>query len=125
MKKILIVEDEVVLQDVYNLVLTAKGYEVTISSNGAEGLKALTVIKPDLILLDMFMPLMDGREFLNNYDRASYPDVKIIVYTNLSDSKTENDMLSLGADKFILKSSMTPADLIKLVSETLGEGDKQ
>lgn len=116
---ILIVEDEIVLQDVYKLVLSSQGYEVATANNGAEGLAHLKKVTPDLVLLDIFMPVMDGKEFLRNIDNRDYPHTKIIVYSNLSDSKTEEEMRELGADNFILKSSLTPQDLVSLVTETL------
>lgn len=114
---ILIIEDEKVLQDVYKLVLSTKGYTVYTASNGAEGIGQLAAAKPNLVLLDLFMPIMDGKEFLRNIDTNDYPSTKIVVYTNLSDSRTEAEMLSLGAHKCVLKSSMAPQDLIRLVEE--------
>jgi len=120
MKKILVVEDELILQDVYKLVLSKHGYEVSVANDGIEGLTKLKSIKPDLVLLDIFMPVMDGREFLRNFSKTAFPHTKIIVYTNLSDSKTQAEMLELGADDFVLKSSMTPNDLIELVDKILG-----
>lgn len=116
-KSILIVEDEKVLQDVYKLVLSSQGYEIYTADNGVEGLKQLQVTKPDMVLLDLFMPVMDGKEFLKNIHTADYPKTKFVVYTNLSDSETEKEMLSLGAHKFVLKASMAPKDLIGLVQE--------
>lgn len=119
-KSILIVEDEVVLQDVYKLVLNSQGYRVETASNGVEGLKKLKNISPNMVLLDLFMPVMDGKEFLRNIDTNDYPDTKIVVYTNLSDNHTESEMLELGAHKYILKSSMAPQQLINLVTEMIG-----
>lgn len=116
-KSILIVEDEKILQDVYKLVLTTKGYDVHTANNGLEGIKQLKTLAPAMVLLDLFMPVMDGREFLRNIDTNDYPTTKIVVYTNLSDSETEAEMLGLGAHKFVLKSSMAPKDLVSLVEE--------
>lgn len=121
MSKILIVEDEIMLQEVYKMVLLKHHYEVSVSSNGLEGLQALSKFKPDIVLLDIFMPIMDGKEFLRNFNKAEYPNTKIVACTNLSDSKTETEMLELGADKFILKSSMTPQDLTDLVDELVNK----
>ena len=118
-KSILVVEDEKVLQDVYKLVLTSYGYTVHTANNGAEGLRQLAAVKPDIVLLDIFMPVMDGKEFLRNLDTNDYPKTKIIVYTNLSDNQTEAEMLGLGACRFVLKSSMTPRDLIALIEEVI------
>lgn len=118
-KTILIVEDETILQDVYKLILANAGYVVHTANNGAEGLKQIKTVKPDLVLLDIFMPVMDGKELMRNIDLDDYPNMKVIVYTNLSDRKTESEMLELGAHAFILKSSMTPVDLLEIVSTQL------
>jgi len=120
-KRILVIEDEIILQDVYKLVLTSGGYSVHVANNGIEGLKKLKSVQPDLILLDIFMPLMDGREFLRNLDLSQYPDTKIIVYTNLSDKQTQTEMRELGAHDCIVKSSMTPSDLLAVVAKHLGK----
>lgn len=116
-KIILIVEDEIVLQDVYKLVLSTQGYQVFTANNGAEGLKKLKETSPDMVLLDLFMPVMDGKEFLRNIDLRDYPHTKIVVYTNHSDRETETEMLGLGAHKYVLKASMAPQDLIALVAK--------
>lgn len=119
-KSILIVEDEPVLQEVYKLVLTRKGYQVYSANNGIEGISQLKKNIPDMVLLDLFMPQMDGMDFLRNIDMNDYPSTKIIVCTNVSDRETEKEVLELGAHKFILKSSMAPVDLLKLASDMIG-----
>ena len=121
---VLIVEDEIVLQDVYKLVLGLQGLKVYTASNGLEGLQKLKQHKPDVVLLDIFMPIMDGKEFLKTVDLKDYPELKIIVYTNLSDGNIEEEMLAMGAYKFVLKSTMAPKDLINLVKECLADVKK-
>ena len=121
---VLIVEDEIVLQDVYKLVLGLQGLKVYTANNGLEGLKMLKQHKPDVVLLDIFMPIMDGKEFLKTVDLKDFPKLKIIVYTNLSDGKLEEEMLAMGAYKFVLKSTMAPKDLINLVKECLADVKK-
>lgn len=111
----MIVEDEIMLQDVYKLVLETEGYTVTIADNGREALDILATTQPDVILLDMLMPVMDGQQFMNTIDPDFPKSTKIIVYSNLSDSAVEAEVLELGAKRFILKSSMTPTDLIAMV----------
>jgi two-component system alkaline phosphatase synthesis response regulator PhoP len=118
-KTVLIVEDEQILQDVYKLVLTSAGYKVHTADNGVEGLSVIKKVHPDLVLLDIFMPVMDGKEFLRNIDTGDFPKTKIVVYTNMYDKATEQEMKDLGADDFILKSSIGPDDLIKLVASHL------
>lgn len=119
-KVILIVEDEIVLQDVYKLILESGGYTVRTANNGAEGLERIKKYKPDLLLLDIFMPQMDGKELLRNIDLSKYPDMYVMVYSNLSDQGTESEMMELGAHSFVLKSSLTPSDLLDLVKQRLG-----
>lgn len=120
--RILIIEDEIILQDVYKLVLSSQDFQVYTANNGAEGLIMLKKHKPDVILLDIFMPVMGGIEFLETVELKAYPGLKIIVYTNLSDSDTEEKVLRLGASKYVLKSSMKPQDLIDMITECLTNG---
>lgn len=121
---VLIIEDEIVLQDVYKLVLGLQGLKVYTANNGLEGLKKLKQHKPDVVLLDIFMPVMDGKEFLKTVELKDFPKLKIIVYTNLSDGNIEKDMLAMGAHKFVLKSTMSPKDLIKMIEEYLPDVKK-
>jgi two-component system alkaline phosphatase synthesis response regulator PhoP len=118
-KSVLIVEDEETLQDVYKIILSSEGYDVHTASNGVEGLQKVKALRPDLVLLDVFMPVMDGKEFMRNIDMTEYPDTKVLVCSNLSDRKVENELLTLGAHKFVLKSSMSPRDLLALVTQVL------
>jgi two-component system response regulator VicR len=118
-KRILVIEDEQILQDVYQIVLSKAGYEVHLAANGVEGLRKIATVQPDLILLDIFMPVMDGKEFLRNVNLEEYPDTVVIAYTNLSDKQTEKEMRTLGAHDFIVKSSLTPGELVNVVSRYL------
>lgn len=113
--KILIVEDEDVLRKAFDTVLKTGGYEVGMAENGLEGIRLMKEMKPDLVLLDVFMPVMDGREFLRNIDLDDYPNTAVIVYSNLSDPKTEDEMRELGATDFVLKASLTPRELLAMV----------
>lgn len=115
-KSILIVEDEKLLRDVYELLLRSQGYSVFTAVNGQEGMRQLQTHHPNLVLLDLFMPVMDGKEFMRRIHLQDYPGTKVIIYSNLSDSQTETELLALGASEFILKSSMTPQDLVALAA---------
>jgi DNA-binding response OmpR family regulator len=120
MKKILIVEDEQSLNDAYRMILETEGYAVNVAFNGKEALERLKDFTPDLILLDLRMPLMGGIEFLQNYDKSEAgKKAKIVIFSNL-DAKDEIDKAySLGANKYILKAWASPKELIKLVKDTL------
>lgn len=120
--KVLIIEDELMLQDAYKHILTHKGYEVAVASNGIEGIEQLHSFKPHLILLDVLMPRLDGIGFLQQSDvRQQHPHIKIIACTNLSDQLTADQMLAYGADRQVLKSDLSPNQLATLVEELLDE----
>ncbi|MDB5186349.1 MAG: DNA-binding response regulator VicR [Candidatus Saccharibacteria bacterium] len=119
-KTVLIVEDEIVLQDVYKLILNSKGYNVVTANNGAEGISQLKKHMPDLVLLDVFMPVMDGKQFLRSVNLKDFPGTTVVVYTNLSDADTKKEVHDLGASDFVVKASMTPDDLIDMVAHYIG-----
>jgi CheY-like chemotaxis protein len=120
--KILIIEDELVLQDAYRHILMHMGYEVAVASNGIEGIEKLDTFKPHLILLDVLMPRLDGVGFLQQSDlRQKHPHIKVIACTNLSDQMTADQMLAYGANRQVLKSDLSPSQLAALVKELLDE----
>ena len=116
---ILIVEDEKLLQDSLAMILRSQGYIVFVAGDGLEAIERLKTNTPDLILLDYFMPRLSGKEFLENIDVVDYPDTKIIVTSNISDQSVVEEMLRLGAHRYVLKSSLSPTDLLRLVDELL------
>lgn len=116
---ILVVEDEPHLRQVCEIVLRAEGYHVVEATNGMEGLAALRSHRIDLVLLDLYMPVMDGKEFLYNFDKEKFPDTKIIVYSNASEKDIKVQMKDMGANEVVLKSSLGPKELVALVSQVL------
>ena len=118
--KILIVEDEQDLSEVYEMILKGAGYRVRVAGDGDEALKICQTFVPDLILLDLRMPKVSGLEFLQKYDLIkNHPTVKVIVFSNL-DTQTDIDKAyELGAVKYMLKAWASPKELIQLVEQTL------
>lgn len=120
-KSILIVEDEPELADVYHTLLTQSGYEATIVRNGKDALKLAAEISPDLILLDLRMPIMDGVEFLKEYDlKGKHPGVKVVVFSNYDLQDEIDDAYRLGADRYVLKAWASPKELLQIVKDTIG-----
>lgn len=118
--KILIVEDETVLLDAYAMVLQSEGYDVKTAHDGQEALDICAQEEPDLILLDLRMPRVDGIGFLKKYNKLEeHPNVKIIVFSNLDADKDIDHAYDLGADKYVLKAWASPRELMKLVKDTL------
>jgi DNA-binding NarL/FixJ family response regulator len=80
----------------------------------------LDTLKPDVILLDVLMPVMNGIEFLRTAQpKTKHPAVKILVLSNLSDPKTLQEITELGGDKYLLKASVSPAELVDAVKALL------
>lgn len=120
MAKILVVEDDLRLKLTYDIILNKEGHEVERAEDGEEALAKAETFRPDLILLDMLMPKVNGLEFLKRYDvKKSHPDVKIIVFSNMSMPKEMEEAYKLGATKYMLKSSTSPKQLAELIRQTL------
>lgn len=120
MAKVLIVEDEKLLNEAYELVLKKEGHAVSKAFNGEEALEVIKKSVPDLILLDLRMPKMDGVTFLHKLMPAkNYPDMKIIIFSNYDEQKEIDEAFEYGATRYILKAWSSPTELIKVVKETL------
>jgi CheY-like chemotaxis protein len=118
--KILVVEDDPALNNAYSIILRHEGHEVVEAFDGKEAIEKLTKFKPDLILLDLLMPVMGGLEFLQQSDiRNKQSDVKILIFTNMENSPEVTEAYKLGANRIIIKSWTAPHNLAKVVSDTL------
>lgn len=119
-KSILIVEDEPELADAYLSLLSQVGYDVAVAHNGKEALDKAESHQPELILLDLRMPVMDGVEFLEKYDlKNKHPNVKVIVFSNYDMQDEIDDAYRLGADRYVLKAWASPKELLQIVKNTL------
>jgi CheY-like chemotaxis protein len=119
---ILIVEDEQLLNEAYQTILKKAGYTVHAAYDGIEALEITKKIEPDLILLDLRMPRMDGNEFLRKYElKQKHPHTKVIVFSNLDTDKEVEEAYSYGAQKYMLKAWASPKELVHLVSDVLAD----
>lgn len=117
---ILVVEDEKVLNDAYNTILTKEGYKVLSAFDGEEALSIAETNRIDLILLDLRMPKVNGIEFLKAYGLAEQDKPPIvIVFSNLDMQQEIDEAFSLGATKYMLKAWASPKELVKLVKDNL------
>lgn len=101
MAKILIIDDEPSITNLVSAYLKPEGYEVFIASDGNAGLKAARAFKPDLIILDVMLPSMDGIELLSRLRRES--DVYVIMLTTRTEETDKIVGLSVGADDYVTK----------------------
>lgn len=118
--KVLIAEDDAVLRSAYETVLTLEGYQVVAASDGLEALELAEKQDPDIILLDMLMPNLNGLEFLERFrGPKEHPHTKIIVFSNMSVPSDVKDAMRLGATKYLTKSSFTPKEMEGIIQEVL------
>lgn len=119
-KKILLVEDDDALANVYLMRLEVEGFEVKRAANGEEALSAALEFKPDLVLLDVMMPKVDGFDVLDIMrNTPQTANIKIIVLTALSQDSDRKRAESLGADDYLVKSQVVIADVIGRVKQHL------
>ncbi len=113
MLRVLIVEDDPMISEIYKKKFSREGHEVLTAVSGEQVLNLAKREKIDIILLDLIMPKMDGFEVIKNLRSGSYdPKIKIIVFSNMSQSEDREKALELGADGFILKSQYNPSELV-------------
>ena len=121
-KKIMIVEDDAFVMDIYHTKLTQEGFEVISAGNGVEGLEKLKDDNniPNLILLDILMPYMDGLEMLAEIKKDDrLKDIPVILLTNLSQKDDVDRGLGLGANDYLIKSHFTPSEVLEKISQYL------
>jgi CheY-like chemotaxis protein len=119
-RNILIVEDERSLNEAYQMILRKSGYTVHVAFDGQEALEVANQVEPDLILLDLRMPKMDGLEFLRHYKLLDeHPKVRVIVFSNYDMQKEIDEAYRLGADRYFMKALASPKELLQVVEATL------
>lgn len=125
MTKILLVEDDPLIYRMYQKLFTLEGYETEIAENGQEGLDKLEQFTPDIILLDIMMPTMNGVEMLAKL-RADpkTKDIPVVVLTNMSDIRVSNEVFSKGANLSIVKSETEPDQVIAWIKSVLSKNGK-
>ena len=120
MSKVLIIEDDAPIRQLYVMKLGGAGYQIAEATNGVEGLETAKKFKPDLILLDLRMPIMTGQEMLRKLRESDWgKHILVIVLTNVSQSEASMDLRLLRVEKYIVKAHYTPKQVLDVVTETL------
>jgi len=122
MAKILVVEDDTALRDIYSSRFLAEGYEVATASDGEEALSVAVKEKPDLIILDIMMPKISGFDTLDIL-RATpeTKNTKIILMSALSQKADIEKGKSLGADEYLVKSQVTLSEVVDKIKSVIGK----
>ena len=120
MYKIAIVEDDLAISQMYRFKFEAEGYEVETAENGKLGLELAKEMKPDIILLDIMMPQMNGDEMLAEMRKTSWgKNIKVVILTNKGEQEIPPELKELGVSAVILKADMTPRQVAELVQKQL------
>lgn len=119
-KTILLVEDDAFVSDIYQTKLGQEGFHVVAAENGVEALKMLEKNIPNLILLDIIMPYMDGMELLGKLkEKKEWREIPVILLTNLSDKEKVEEALKMGANDYLIKSHFTPSEVVNKINVLL------
>ncbi|MCW1929692.1 MAG: response regulator [Candidatus Kerfeldbacteria bacterium] len=120
-KKILLVEDDEMLHTMYTQKFTKEGYDVQSGYNGAEGVALAESEKPDVILLDIIMPKMDGFAALKKIKKnPATAQIPVILLTNLGQEEDIRKGKELGASDYFIKANHTPQEVVDKVKSIIG-----
>ncbi|MFI5270821.1 MAG: PleD family two-component system response regulator [Candidatus Saccharimonadales bacterium] len=120
MSKVLLIEDDPMIYRLYQKLFTLEGFEIEIAENGNVGLKKLSEVKPDILLMDIMMPEMNGLEMLSKLKGdPETRDIPVVVLTNIADMNVTQMALQKGAVLCIIKSQTEPEEVINSVKAVL------
>lgn len=118
--KVLLVEDDKMILDMYTLKFSQEGYDIIQAENGKDGLDLAKKENPDIILLDIILPQMDGFTVLKEIKQVDgLKDVPVILLTNLGQDGDVKKGLELGANDYLIKANYTPSQVVDKVKSVL------
>ncbi len=119
-KKILIVEDDMFIRDIYQVKFTQEGFEVVVAENGIVALEKMKDFFPDIILLDVMMPYLNGMETLRAIKaQEDLKHIPIMMLTNISEKENVIEGQELGVDSYLIKANFTPSEVVSKVKALL------
>jgi CheY-like chemotaxis protein len=121
MKKVMIVEDNKNIQEIYKHSFEKAGYEVFVEDNGLDGINNVAEKMPDVILLDLMMPKMDGFEFLKLLKKNTMLDIPVVICSNISDHEVTTRVLEAGAVAVILKVDYSGKQLVEKIEYIMAD----
>jgi DNA-binding response OmpR family regulator len=120
MTKIAIIEDDPVISQMYRMKFEADGFDVQLANNGKSGIALVETFIPDIILLDLQMPEMNGVDALEAIRKnEKSKDTPVIILTNLGEEESPKQLQSLGIIGYIVKANLTPRQVVQRVKEAL------
>lgn len=120
MTKIAIIEDDPVISQMYRMKFEADGFDVQLANNGLIGVQLVKTFKPDIILLDLQMPEMNGVDALEIIRKdESSEKTPVIILTNLGEEEAPKELQKLNIHSYIVKANLTPRQVVQRVKEAL------
>jgi len=124
--KILVVDDSPALLELYDFTLSSEGYKVETAKDGVEGLKKVAEFKPDLVLLDILMPIKDGFDTLKELrQQKETKTLPVLLLTNVDEQSKVEEGLKLGATDYIVKFQQTPNQVVEEIRQVLQKSGKE
>lgn len=118
--KIAIIEDDVAISQMYRIKFESEGFTVDTAENGKLGLELCEKFRPNIVLLDLMMPEMNGDEMLSKLRATDWgKSIKVIILTNMGEQEIPEDIKKLGVVDVVLKADMTPRQVAELVKKQL------
>jgi DNA-binding response OmpR family regulator len=118
--KVAIIEDDQAISQMYRIKFEAEGYDVETAENGKIGLALCEKMKPEIILLDLMMPEMNGDEMLEKLRQTDWgASIKVVILTNMGEQEIPASVKSQNVSAVILKADMTPRQVAELVKKTI------
>ncbi len=114
--KVAIIEDDIAIVQMYRIKFESEGYNVETAGDGITGLELIESFSPDIILLDLMMPNMDGLAMLQRLRGTTEgKKARVVVLTNMGDTETATKVYKMAADDYIVKAEMTPKQVAERV----------
>jgi DNA-binding response OmpR family regulator len=120
--KVALIEDDMAIVQMYRMKFETEGYEVQTAPDGQSGLDLIVSFEPNVVLLDLMMPGMNGLDMLHKLrSQPGGREVKVIVLTNMGDTETATRVYKMAADDYIVKAEMTPKQVAERVKALLAK----
>jgi len=120
MTKIAIIEDDAVISQMYRMKFESDGFDVQLATNGTRGVALVEHFSPDIILMDLQMPEMDGATALSEIRKNTWgKDVPVIILTNMGEEEAPKSLKTLGIHSYIVKAELTPRQVVQRVKDAL------
>ncbi len=120
MTKIAIIEDDAAIHQMYRMKFEGEGFDVQLANNGKAGIELIKVFRPDIVLMDLQMPEVDGAEALQEIRKHPWgKKLPVIILTNLGEEESPQELRTLGVAGYIVKADLTPRQVVARTKEVL------